>query len=178
MNYRLLTLGAVALAAVAIAADPPKLGPEWTYDKEMKEYKKTMPIKVTRPSAGLSGQGYHLDLQHDKVVVNDTDDNIATEVRVNDTMSLYIRKEAKGGPGRVTVVVNKCAYTDLDGDGVWDAMGDGRAASSKFFIRRDGEWVQVCDSKGGVGDGPALSADRKTEYTWDGKAWTSRAVNR
>ena len=180
MKYTFLTGGAVALVAVVVvvAADPPKLGPEWTYDKKMKEYTKTMSVKVTRPSAGVSGQGYHLDLQHDKMLIHDTDENTTTGVRVNDTINLEIWKNRKGGPGRVTVGMGKCVYHDLDRDGVWDSWYDGRGDSHKCFIRRDGAWVQVCDAKGSlVGDGPELSIDRKTEYTWDGKEWKSRSVS-
>jgi hypothetical protein len=37
MQYPFFVVGAVVLVAVAVAVagDPPKLGPEWTYDKEM-----------------------------------------------------------------------------------------------------------------------------------------------
>jgi len=174
----LLTIGAVAVAAVVVAADPPKLGPEWTYEKEMKRYTKTMPIKVTR-SAGGNTQGYFLDLRDDKVLVYDTDENTSTGVRVNDTIDLEIWKNRKRGSNSVTVGLAKCVYHDLDRDGVWDSWYDGRGGSDKCYIRRDGAWVQVCDSKGGlVGDGPELSIDRKTEYTWDGKNWISRPVDR
>src|SRR5688572_10456459 len=117
MRYSLLAVGAVASVSVAVAvvvaADPPKLGAEWSYDKEMQEYRKTMPIKVTRPAAGVSDQNYHLELRHDKFVIGDTDENTSTGVRVNDTINLELRKNPKGGPGKVTVVMNKCAYLDL-----------------------------------------------------------------
>jgi hypothetical protein len=116
------------------------------------------------------------------VLVTETDDNTATGVIVNGTMILDIRKDPKGGPSRISFgVVSKYCYHDLDGDGdvVWDAWCDSRGDYRKCFIRRDEGWVQVCDSKGGlVGDGPELSLDRKTEYVWDGKAWTSRPVDR
>lgn len=179
MRYTVLAVGAVGLAVVVavVAAEPPKLGPEWTYDKEMKQYEKTMPIKVTR-SGGGNTRGYYLNLEYDKVMVHDTDGNIATGVRINDTIHLDIRKDPKGGPGKVTFGTNKCSHHDLDGDGVWDAWSDSRGAYTKCFIRHDGGWVQVGDSKSGFGDGPALSLDRKTEYTWDGRAWTSRPANR
>lgn len=180
MRYSHLAVVALAMVAVvvAVAADPPKPGPEWTYDKKMQHYVKTMPIKVSR-SGGGNTQGYYLDLRNDKVLAYDTDENIVTGVRVNDTMNLEIRKHPKGGPGRVSLVMNKCAYHDLDRDGVWDAWCDGRGDPHRCFIRRDGAWVEVCDSKGGlVGDGPELSIDRRTEYTWDGKEWKRRPVDR
>src|SRR5262245_52648492 len=103
MRYPLLAVGALTLLAVfvTVAADPPKLGPEWTYDKEMREYKKSLPIKVTR-SGGGNTQGYHLDLQHDKVVVYETDENIATGVYINGKMQFDIRKDPKGGPSQIS----------------------------------------------------------------------------
>jgi hypothetical protein len=178
MRYPLLAIGAAASVAVivAVAADPPKLGPEWTYDKEMKEYKKTMSTKVTR-SGGGNTQGYYLDLRHDKVLAYDTDENISTGVRVNDTINLEIRRNPKGGPDTISVGINKCGYADLDGDGIWDGFCDSRGDSRRIYIRHDGAWVPVCDSKGGFTI-PQLSFDGKTEYTWDGKEWVGRPVNR
>jgi hypothetical protein len=173
MRRPILVVAVAALAAVAVAADPPKLGPEWTYDKEMKEYTKKLQIKVTR-SAGGNVQGYHLDLRDDKVVVYDTDGNIASGVTINGTISLDVRKGPKGSPGSVSFGGNGSSYHDIDGDGVWDAWSDARGWPRKRHIWRDGGWVQVCDSKAGFGDGPELSLDRKTEYVWDGKKWTSR----
>jgi hypothetical protein len=178
MKRPLLAMGAVALAAVVFAGDPPKLGPEWTYDEKMRHYTKTMPIKVTRYGGG-DGQGYHVDLQHDKVVAYDTDSNVATGVIINGRMSLDFRKDPKGGPSRISFgVVNKYLYVDLDGDGVWDGWSDSRGKYTKRFIWLDGVWAQVEDSKAGLGDTPQRSLDRKTEYTWDGKEWKSRTVDR
>jgi hypothetical protein len=178
MRYSLLVVGAVVLVAVATAADPPKLGPEWTYDEKMKHYKKMMPIKVVRSSAAGSGQNYYLDLQHDKVLIYDeTGDNSYTSLRVNDTVSVEIEKNRKGGPAQTSFEANKCRYVDLNGDGVWDGWYDKRGDARKVFIWRDNAWIPVCDSKAGFTE-PRLSLDRKTEYTWDGKEWKSRPVDR
>lgn len=108
----------------------------------------------------------------------DADNNTTTSVTLNDTLSLEIQKKPKGGPSKVEVVVNKCGYVDLDGDGVWDGWGDARGSSIMRYMRRDGAWVRVRLTRGGYGTGPELSLDEKTEYTWDGKEWTSRAVGR
>ena len=181
MRYSFLAFAVVVLLTivVGVAANPPKLGPEWTYDEEMKEYKKTMPIKVTR-SGGGNVQNYHLELRHDKVRAYDTDENITTGVRLNDTMSLEVWRKQKGGGGIITVAIGKCVYHDLDRDGVWDSWYDRRGGAHSCFIRRDGAWVEVCHVKGGLvgGDGAELSLDRKTEYTWDGTEWKSRPVDR
>jgi hypothetical protein len=180
MRHALLAFCAAAMltGVVSVAADPPKLGPEWTYDKETTSYKKTIPVKVTR-SAGGNVQGYYLDLRHDKVLASDTDENMATEVRVNDTIKLEIRKNQKGEPSSVMVVIGKCVYHDLDRDGVWDSLHDNRGGANKNYIRHNGAWVEVCDAKGGlVGPGPEFSLDGKTEYTWDGTEWKSRSVER
>ena len=106
MRYALLAFCAAVLVTgvVSVAGDPPKLGAEWSYDKEMRHFKKMMPIEVNRPSAGLSGQNYHFNLQHDKVLASDSDDNTSTSLRVNDTICLEIRKNPKGGPVQVQPV--------------------------------------------------------------------------
>ncbi|HVK14618.1 MAG TPA: hypothetical protein VM597_38120 [Gemmataceae bacterium] len=179
MRYAVPAIGLVVLVAVVLAADPPKLGPEWTYDKEMKQYTKDMVIKVTR-SGGGNVQGYGLDLRHDKVRAYDTDDNIASGVTINGSMSLEleIRKDKKGEPQYIFFFVKKSSYHDLNGDGVWDAWYDSRGVGRIRNIWLDERWVPVEDSKAGFGHGPEQSPDRKTEYTWDGKAWTSRPANR
>jgi hypothetical protein len=177
MKHRLLAVGVVALAAIAFAFadDKPKLGPEWTEDKQAQNFFKMMQIKVTR-SAGGNARNYYLDLEHDKVRVVDTDDNIATSVSVNNSAGLEVRKDPKGAPSVVSVNVNKCTYHDMNCDGVWDAWDDARDGR-KRYIRLNDRWVQVGDFIGGFSNGvrEVKSLDRKTEYIWDGKAWDSRA---
>ena len=173
MRRSLLALGMFALVAVTVAADPPsKLGPEWTYDKAEQHYFKMMQIKTVRHSGG-NVRGYRLDLEHDKVRVTDTDDNIATEVSLNETLSLEVRKDRKGVPSRVSVVVGKCGYCDFNGDGVWDAWYDGReGVRGKPNIWFNDRWVPVEDSKLGITTEQQRDLlDRNTEYSWDGKVW-------
>ena len=176
MRYRLLAVGAVAM--LAVAADPPKLGPEWTYDEKMRQYTKTAPMKVVRTSAAVSGQNYYIDLQHDKLRAHDADDKTSMGITLNDSITLEV-KNPKGGPPSILYgVYNRCSYHDLNGDGAWDAWYDSRGGERKRHIWRKGSWVQVRDMKAGFGDTPEKSLDEKTEYTWDGKEWQGRAVGR
>lgn len=179
MRHAIFVIGAIALATIAVAAAPPKLGPEWTEDKEAQNYFKMTPIRVTR-SAGGNTRNYHLDLEHDKVRVTDTDGNIATGVTVSGTVGLDVRKDSKGRPGSVSAVINKSTYHDLDCDGVWDAWDDSRNGDHRRSIWCNGAWVRVCDFLGGFDNGvrAVLSLDRQTEYVWDGKAWQGRPANR
>jgi hypothetical protein len=133
-----------------------------------------MPIKVTRIGPG---QSYYVDLQHDKLRAHDADDNSSTSLTVNDTVYVEIERNRKGGPAQISFEANKCGYVDLNGDGVWDGWCDKRGDAKKVFIWRYSGWIQVCDSKAGFTI-PQLSLDRKTEYTWDGKEWKGRPVDR
>lgn len=184
MKHRLLALGVIALAALAFASDEPKPGQEWTEDKAAQNSSKMMPIRVTRagggPGKGGYARNYYLDLPRDKVRVTEEDSNIATSVRVNDTLGLELQKDPKGLPSAVSVVMNKTAYHDLDCDGVWDAWDDMRDGNLKRFISHKGQWVQVCDFVGSFFNGAreVLSLDRKTKYAWDGKVWNARPPKR
>lgn len=175
MRRSLLALGVFALVAVAVAADPPtKLGPEWTYDKKEQNYFKMMPIKASRSSGG-NARGYRLELEHDKVHVIDTDDNIVTEVTLNESVNLRVEKDRKGVPSRILVVVGKCGYCDFNGDGIWDAWSDGREGiAGKSYISFNDRWVRIADSKLGISSPEQRDYDGKTTYTWDGKAWNAR----
>ncbi len=178
MKHRQIAIGSAGLLFVAVVATgAPKLSSEWTYDKEMRHYSKSVPAKVTRPTLTGSGQNYFFDLQRDKLRAYDDDNDSSTGVTLNDKFTLEVQKKRKDRSERVSVVINKCGYVDLDGDGIWDVWGDARGDSRKSYIRFGGVWVEVCDSKS-VGDGPELSLDRKSEYTWDGKEWKSKSVER
>jgi len=172
MKYCLFALCAATLAAVAFAADKPKLGPEWTEDKLSQSYFKTMKILVTR-SGGGNARNYHLDLEHDKVRVADSDGNIATDVFLNDKFNLELRKDPKGKPSSVTVRIDKWVYHDLNCDGEWDARSDGRTVTPNRFIWLNDQWVQVTYHHGRFGTGGEVNFfDGKTKYLWDGKVWT------
>jgi hypothetical protein len=176
MRYALLAFCAAALltGVVSVAGDPPKLGPEWTYDEKMQEYQKTMSIRVTRIGPG---QNYYFNLQHDKFRAHDADDNTSTSLTVNDSIHVEVQKGRKGKPDQIEFEANNCRYVDLNGDGVWDGWWDKRGDAIKTFIWRNSAWIEVCDSKAGFTE-PRLSLDRKTEYTWDGKEWKSRPMDR
>ncbi len=175
MKRCLFALGVFALVAVAVAADPPKkLGPEWTYDKEAQHYFKMMQIKSVRSGAGGVGN-YYLDLEHDKVWVSDSDDNIATSVHLNQTLSLEVRKDPKGVSSGITADVNGCLYRDLNCDGAWDTWYDRRDGASKLCILYDNQWIQVRYFRGQITNGTGLfSLDKKTTYTWNGKVWNAQ----
>lgn len=182
MRRSLLTFGVITLVAVAVAADPPKkLGPEWTEDKETKEFFKMMQIKTVR-SAGGNARNYYLDLEHDKVWVTDSDENIATSVHLNQTLSLRMRKDPKGATSNVTAIMNRCVHYDLNCDGAWDAWYDRRDGADKLYILHDGRWVRVIDVYGSFraqgNDKVVATPDLKTDYAWDGKVWNAKPSKR
>lgn len=168
-------IAVIALAAVAFADDKPKMELGQTVEEEVKGRSFKLRVRTLQTALGNS-RNYYLDLEHDKVLVSDSDVNNSTIVNVNHTLGLEVRKAPEGVPSRVTATVNKCVYHDLNCDGEWDAWYDGRADKFVRYIRHNDQWVPVCNK---IGDlfRTELSFDRKTEYVWDGKVWQAKRAN-
>jgi hypothetical protein len=160
----------LAPAFLAIGADAPqrKLGPEWTRVGD--QYRRKVEVNGVRYAAG-NVSSYTLPLENDEVFVSEVDDNRGFKVS-HRYGQLEVKKDGRGRVAAHTAVLGEMLYFDLNGDGVIDAMYDGKAKRALIFF--EGRYVQVEDSKAGFDSGPRWAIGRGTQYIFAGDHWITK----
>ncbi len=130
-----------------------------------------MEIKAKRYVNG-NVTGYTVKMEKDEASLFEIDDNRGFGFRCHPYGGYEVRKEKDGTVASVRVnFSNDIWYEDMNGDGFFDTMTDGRQLiGSKSFIFFEGRFVAVSSGKSGIGE-TAVSSNRQTAYVFKDGSW-------
>jgi hypothetical protein len=166
MRKVVLVIG-LAVVAVGACTAQRRFGPEWT--KVGDTYERKVEVKVVHYAAG-NVSNYTLPLEKGEVHVWQVDGDRGFHVATQHPDGrLEIATDDQGNAAGFMVVLGEMEYIDLNGDGVIDAMREGKARIPRILL--EGKFVEVANSKSPFRGLTARAVDGTTEYIFEGGKW-------
>jgi hypothetical protein len=175
MSWR-ISLATICVLTLAVCAPGQKQDAAggWTNGKDdtgLVVYRKTVTVPVVKYGHGPGNvANYHLKLDRTQIDINESDGGTGYGVRSPEG-GFEVRAD-KQRDVAFTVRIGQYGYVDLNGDGVIDGMYDG--ARHRPYIFLDGRYVEVEQTKTGLGARNIRSPDHGVTYVFEGEKWRVR----